>query len=166
MAKKVAFYGIFAGLAIIIAVIERMIPMPMLPPGVKLGLANVIIVMMIYAYNPKAAFAVAILRILIVGLLFGNPMMIAYSLSGGVVSFVAMFFAKKANVFGVVGVSVFGGVFHGIAQITVAALLVWDIRLIGAYAPILIIAGVLTGIMIGYTAGFTLTNLKIIQNKK
>ena len=162
MAKRIAFYGIFGALAIIIAYIERLFPPPIPLPGIKLGLANVIVIMMLYAYNTRAAFSVAVLRIVIVGLLFGNPFSIAYSLAGGLTSFVAMLIAKRSNIFGVVGVSVFGGVFHNIAQIAIAAIIVQDIRLF-TYSPVMILAGIATGVLIGFTAGFTLVNLKTIN---
>ncbi|MCL2350351.1 MAG: Gx transporter family protein [Defluviitaleaceae bacterium] len=163
MVKKIAFYGVFASLAIIMAIIERMFPLPITAvPGMKLGLANAIVIMVLYTHNARSAFAIAVLRIVIVGLLFGNPFSIAYSLAGGLLSYSGMVLAKKTNIFGVVGVSVIGGVLHNIGQITVAALIVQHAGLF-YYAPWLVIAGIVTGIIIGYTAGLSANNIKILQ---
>ncbi|MCL2576040.1 MAG: Gx transporter family protein [Defluviitaleaceae bacterium] len=162
LTKRIAFYGVFAGLAIIMAIIERMFPLPIPVPGIKLGLANAIVIMVLYIFNTRSAFSIAVLRIIIVGLLFGSVFGMAYSLAGGLVSFIVMVVAKRSNIFGVVGVSVFGGVAHNMAQIAVAVLLVNDIRLFW-HSPFLIIAGVVTGILIGYTAGFAATNIKILK---
>jgi heptaprenyl diphosphate synthase len=74
-----------------------------------------------------------------------------------------MWAAKKVKLFGVVGVSVLGGVFHNIGQIAIAAIIIQDVRLAYSYTPILIVAGVITGVIIGFTAGFTLNNLKVIR---
>lgn len=155
MAKTVAKLGILASLAIIAAYLERLFPMPIPVPGVKLGLANVVVVMALYTMGIKAAFGISVLRIVVVGMLFGSLFSIAYSLSGGLLSFAAMAAAKKIGVFGVVGVSVLGGVMHNVGQIAVAAMIVQNTGLF-FYTPVLIIAGVLTGILIGYTAGYSI----------
>ena len=164
LSKKVAFYGVFASLAMVMAVIERMFPIPIPVQGVKLGLANVIVIIVLYAYNARSAFAINMLRITIVGLLlFGNMTSFGISLAGGLLSFVAMVFAKKIGIFGLVGVSVLGGVAHNLGQIAVAALILQNAYLIPAYTPILLVSGVITGVIIGFTAGFTLNNLKVIR---
>lgn len=161
-AKKVAIYGVFGSLAIIMAYLERLIPMPVPIPFVKIGLANIVVVMALYTFGIRAALAIAILRIGIVALLFGNPFSFAYSLAGGLASFVVMVVIQRTNFFGVVGVSVFGGVTHGVAQLAIGAILVQTIGLF-YYSPVMIIAGVGTGMLIGYASGFALRNVKIIQ---
>ena len=161
MSKKVAFYGVFASLAVTIAFLERFIPVPTLP-GAKLGLANVVVLMVLYTYNARSALPVAVLRIVVVGLLFGSITSMAYSISGGLLSFVIMIVAKKIGIFGVVGVSVLGGVAHNVAQIAVAAAVVGDIRLF-YNLPWLILIGAATGVLVGYTAGFSVNNIKVIQ---
>ena len=164
LTKKVALYGVFASLAMVMAVIERMFPIPIPVPGIKLGLANVIVIIVLYAYSTRSAFAINMLRITIVGLLlFGNMTSFAISLAGGLLSFAAMVFAKKIKIFGLVGVSVIGGVFHNLGQIAVAAFIIQNINLIHAYTPILLVSGVITGVIIGFTAGYTLNNLKVIR---
>ncbi|MCL2854981.1 MAG: Gx transporter family protein [Defluviitaleaceae bacterium] len=162
IAKRIAMYGVFGALAIIMAYLERLFPPPIPIPFVKLGLANIVVVMALYAFGVRAAFAIAVLRIGVIALLFGNPFSFAYSLAGGLVSFAVMVGVKHLNIFGVVGVSVFGGVFHNVAQIAIGAVLVQNAGLF-YYAPVMIIAGVVTGMLIGYAGGFALRNIKIIQ---
>ena len=162
MTRKIAFYGVFAALAIIIAVIERMFPLPIPIPGIKLGLPNVVIVMVLYAFNPRWAVSISVIRVVLVAQMFGGWFSAIYAFSGAMASFIIMALLKRTNTFGVVGVSVAGGVAHGIAQIAVAAAIVQTPGLF-YYIPILIIAGVITGIIIGYTAGFALRNLKFLQ---
>ncbi|MCL2396437.1 MAG: Gx transporter family protein [Defluviitaleaceae bacterium] len=162
MAKKIAYFGILGGLAMVAAYIERLFPMPIPVPGVKLGLANVIVVMALYAMGSKAALGISVLRIVAIGLLFGSPFSVAYSLSGGILSYAAMVLAKRVKIFGVVGVSVWGGVFHNIGQIVVAALIVQNAGLF-YYAPVLIIAGVLTGVLVGLIAGYALKHTKFLK---
>ena len=162
LVKKVAYYGVFAALAVIIAYIERLIPIPIPVPGIKLGLANVVIVIILYAFNPRWAISISVLRVVLVSLLFSGVSGAMFALSGAILSFVVMHIVKRAKLFGVVGVSVTGGVTHGIAQIGVAAIIVQTPGLM-FYTPVLIIAGVLTGVLIGYTAGFALKSLKLVQ---
>ncbi|MDR2166348.1 MAG: Gx transporter family protein [Clostridiales bacterium] len=162
MTRKIAFYGVFAALAIIIAVIERMFPLTLPLPGIKLGLPNVVIVMVLYAFNPRWAISISIIRVVLVAQMFGGWFSAIWALSGAIASFIAMALAKRTGIFGVVGVSVVGGVTHGIAQIGVAAIMVQTPGLF-YYSPVLIIAGVITGIIIGYTSGLALKHIKIIQ---
>ncbi|MCL2353463.1 MAG: Gx transporter family protein [Defluviitaleaceae bacterium] len=164
MAKKIALYGVLGALAIIIASLERFFPLPVPVPGIKLGLANIVVLVMLYTHGFRPAFAIAVLRIVAIGLLFGTGISIIYALSGGIVSFLVMAGVKKTNIFGVVGVSVFGAVAHNIAQIGIAALMVQHSGLL-SYSPVLIVAGVATGILIGYVAGLTFKNVRSMSAK-
>jgi len=164
MTKKIAFLGIFAALAIIIAYIERLFPLPIPIPGVKPGFANAIVIITLYTMGAKTALGISALRIVVSGLLFGSVFGMAYALAGGLLSFAVMVIAKRANIFGVVGVSIFGGVFHNMGQIAMAAVIVQNARLF-YYAPMLIISGVITGIGVGYAAGLALSHVQHIINK-
>lgn len=160
--KDVAFLGIFLALTIIVSYFERMIPSPIpAVPGLKLGLANTIIIILLYIKNAKAAFSVNILRIIINGILFSGPWGMIYSLAGALLSFFIMIVFKNTKQFGIVGVSVIGGVFHNIGQICVAVLILENIKLF-YYVPVLIISGVITGILIGYISGNCILRLKNI----
>ncbi|MDO5154647.1 MAG: Gx transporter family protein [Eubacteriales bacterium] len=149
MAKKVAEMGVFVALAMIFSYVEVLIPFHFGIPGVKLGIANLVIVVGLYLFPAKEVFGISVVRILLMGLLFGNGVSILYSLVGGILSFFVMLFCKKVSVFSVIGVSVAGGVFHNIGQILAAMVVLWNVRIV-SYLPVLLVAGVVTGALNGY----------------
>lgn len=157
--KKIPYYGLFAALAILMGYVEMLIPIPVPIPGVKLGLANVIIIIMLYFMDTKSAFFVSLIRVLLSGLLFAGFAGLLYSLAGAMLSFVVMTFLKKTNKFSIVGVSIAGGIFHNVGQIVVAALAVENVRM-AYYLPFLLVSGVVTGMLIGIVAKTALGYLK------
>lgn len=146
--KKTAYLGLFLALALICSYIESLIPFYFGIPGVKLGLANIVVVLMLYCTGAKSALAVSVLRILLSGFLFGNMFSILYSLAGGLASFLCMVLLKRSGRFRIISVSAAGGVTHNLGQIAVAAAVVEN-RSLFYYYPVLFIAGTLTGIVIG-----------------
>jgi len=152
--KRIAYYGLFASLAILMGYVEMLIPMPLLVPGMKLGLANVIIVIVLYFMDAKAAFFISFVRVLLSGLLFAGFAGLLYSLSGALLSF-CMALLKKTNQFSIIGVSIAGGVFHNIGQIIVATMVVENLKLM-YYLPFLLFFGVATGTVIGIVAKMSL----------
>ena len=149
--RKIAYLGVFLALALILSYVESLIPFYFGIPGVKLGLTNLIVVVMLYCTGAKEAFGVSVARILLAGFLFGNLFSILYSLAGGVLSFIVMCLLKKTGRFHVISVSVTGGISHNIGQLIAAAFVVetYDIFY---YMPFLLIAGVATGFVIGMLA--------------
>lgn len=149
--RKIAYRGVFLALALILSYVESLIPFYFGIPGVKLGLTNLIVVVMLYCTGTKEAFGVSVARILLAGFLFGNLFSILYSLAGGVLSFIVMCLLKKTGRFHVISVSVTGGISHNIGQLIAAAFVVetYDIFY---YMPFLLIAGVATGFVIGMLA--------------
>ena len=156
--NKVAYLGIFLALALICSYVESLIPFYFGIPGVKLGLTNVVIVLLLYCVGTKEAFCVSVLRIVLAGFLFGNMFSILYSLAGGVLSFLVMVLLKRTGKFSVLPVSVSGGIFHNIGQIAVAALVVENYNIF-YYLPVLLIAGFLTGFLIGIAAKETIVRV-------
>lgn len=147
--KKAALLGLCTAGAILLGYVESLIPVLFFVPGMKLGLANLAIVLALYFFGPKDAAAVQIVRIVVVGFLFGNLFSIAFSLAGGLLSLGVMCLAKRYGGFTVYGVSVAGGVAHNIGQICVAAVLVENVKII-YYLPVLLISGLVTGLLIGF----------------
>lgn len=147
--KKVALYGVFIALAMIMSYIELLIP-PIFAavPGIKLGLPNIIIIYVLYKIGFKSAFFISVVRVLLVAILFGNAMTLSYSIAGAVLSIVLMGILKRTNAFSMIGVSVAGAVMHNIAQVLVAVILL-ESTLIGYYAIILAITGTVSGVLIG-----------------
>ena len=151
MSKKVARMGVFIALAMIFSYIEVLIPFNFGIPGVKLGIANIVTVTSLYIFSTGEAFGISVIRIVLMGILFGNGMSLLYSLAGGLLSFLAMWIGKKINWFSVMGVSVAGGVFHNVGQI-LAVMFVMKNTMFVAYLPVLLVAGIVTGYLIGLLA--------------
>lgn len=151
--------GVFLALALILSYVESLIPFYFGIPGVKLGLANLIVVIMLYAVGAKEAFAISMLRILLSGFLFGNLFSILYSFAGGILSFLVMWLVKRTGKFHVMSVSICGGITHNIGQILVASVIV-ETYSIFYYIPVLLVAGLITGMLIGVIAGEVSDRLK------
>ena len=153
--RKIPYYGLFAALAILMGYVEFMIPVPVPIPGVKLGLANVIVIIMLYFMDAKSAFFVSLIRVLLSGLLFAGML---YSMAGALCSFAVMVLLQKTGKFSMIGVSVAGGIFHNVGQIVVASLVVQNVRM-AYYLPFLLVSGVVTGVLIGIVAQTALKHL-------
>ena len=148
MAKKVSLYGILVSLAFIASYIEVLIPFNFHIPGMKLGLANIAVLIALYTGGTKAGITVSIIRIILVGLTFGNPYSAIYGLSGGVISLVVMIALKKTDFFGVMGVSMAGGVAHNLGQLLCAMILL-KLPAVFTYLSYLMLVGTVTGVLIG-----------------
>ena len=159
--RKTAYMGLFLAVAMICSYIETLIPFSVGIPGIKLGLANIVVVLMLYAVGTKEALLVSVLRIVLVGILFGNAFSILYSLSGGILSFLVMFLMKKTDKFSCFSVSITGGISHNIGQIIVAAWIVNSYNVF-FYVPVLLFAGLVTGLLIGVIAKEVIVRLKNI----
>ena len=157
--SKVAQYGLFAALAILMGYVEMLIPLPLLVPGMKLGLANVIIVIVLYHMDTKSAFFISLVRVLMSGLLFQGFAGLLYSLAGALLSLGVMALLKKTGKVSITGVSVMGGVFHNVGQIIVAVAVVENIKM-AYYLPFLLVTGVVTGFVIGAVARLALGYLQ------
>lgn len=147
--KKTAYLGLFAAVAIIFGYVESLIPFFAGIPGIKLGLANLAVLFILETYTWKEAALVSAVRIVVIGFLFGNMFTIIYSLAGAALSLFVMTLMKKSSGFSILGISVAGGVSHNIGQLIVAALIVENTSLL-YYAPVLLISGVITGLLIGF----------------
>ncbi len=159
MKRKTAYLGMFLALALICSYIESLIPFHFGVPGIKLGLANVIVVVMLYGMGAREALLLSILRILLAGFLFGNPFSIIYSLSGGILSYFVMLLLKNTQKFHVISVSTAGGIFHNLGQLLVASAVVENYHLF-YYAPVLLVSGFITGFLIGNVAQELIFRLK------
>lgn len=146
-------------LAMIFSYVETMIPINFGIPGVKLGLANLVIVAAIYLFGGKQAFLISIVRIFLSGFMFGNLASIMYSLAGGLLSLAVMLLLKKTDKLSILAVSVMGGICHNIGQLIVAMLVVENLKLI-FYIPVLLISGFLTGLLIGIVCRVILPAVK------
>ena len=162
MKSRVAYFGVFTALALIFSYVETLIPVNLGIPGVKLGLANLIIVVALYKMRLSEAYLLSVVRILLAGFIFGNYFSIIYSLAGGLLSLTVMALLKKWGGFSLQGISIAGGAFHNIGQLIVAAVVVETFS-VTYYFPVLLVAGLLTGLVIGIVAEMMLKRLVNIQ---
>ena len=154
--KKIALFGMLVALAFIFSYIEHLIPLP-LPTGVKLGMANIVILVALYFLGWKEAFAISFVRILLSGFAFGIST-VPYSLVGGGLSLFVMALLKKSDKFGLAGVSVTGSVAHNVGQTIVAMCLLGKNTMY--YFPLLLLSGIISGILIGIISAIVLQKLK------
>ena len=146
--KKLANMAMLVALAMIFSYVESLIPINFGVPGMKLGVANLVTVTGIYFLALPEVLLVVVMRVLLIGFLFGNGMSIIYSLAGGILSVLVMELLKKTKRFSEVGISIAGGISHNIGQLIVASVVVENMKLV-YYLPALLIAGTVTGFLIG-----------------
>ena len=156
---NIAMCGVLTALAMIFSYIESIIPVPIPVPGIKLGVANIAVITILYTLGIKEAVIINILRISLTAMLFGNLNSFLFSIAGAVLSMVTMIVLKKIDSFSYIGVSVSGAIMHNVGQI-IAAIFIMGSSAIIYYLPVLIIAGVITGIIIGIVSGIVVKYVK------
>ncbi len=160
--KTIARNGLLIALAMLLSYLESKIPAFIAVPGVKIGLANIVIVFALYRIDLKSAILVSLLRVFLCCVLFGSVLSMAYSFAGAVVSLTGMALLKKTKLFGPVGVSVAGGVLHNLGQIGVACLILRT-DVIAYYIPFLLFSGTVAGVVIGL-AGAVVIERVFLEN--
>lgn len=153
--RRLTFIALLVAQALVLHIIERMIPVPFISPGARLGLANIVTLLSLYVLGFRDTLLVVVLRVFLGTLLGGSLSSFLYSFSGGIISFLFMYITMQLGEERVseIGISIVGAVFHNIGQIIVAAIIVNNIR-IAAYLPILMVAGLGTGVFIGITVKY------------
>jgi len=163
--KKMTLLANFLAIAIVLNIIESVIPV--IPvPGAKLGFANIVTLVILYMYSFKDSAALTVLRVLLVSILTAkllNPVFFM-SLSGAVFSLLAMGFFKKTNFFGVLGVSVIGSVFHCFGQVFAGIFVIGSTAVI-LYLPIMLFLSIPAGALTGIIAQRFLTIWKTWHNE-
>ena len=157
--RRVAFLGLFIALAFVMSYIEFLLPINIGIPGAKIGLANLVIVVALFCIGKRDAFILSAVRVLLVGLTFGNMAMTIYSFAGAALSFGAMLLAQRTKKLSVTGVSVVGGVFHNIGQIIVAMIIMETSGLI-FYLPFLLVVGTISGVVIGVISSMIIVRIQ------
>lgn len=159
MTRKTAYLGLVCAAALILSYIESLIPFFAGIPGMKLGLPNAAVVTVLYLYSWKEAALVNLVRILAVGILFGNVFSLAFSAAGAVVSLLCMQLVKRTDRFSPAGVSIVGGVTHNAGQLVIASAVVSSLR-IGVWFLPLAVSGAVTGAAIGVIASVLIPRLE------
>ena len=165
---RITFIAILVAQALVLYIIEGMLPLPFISPGAKLGLTNLITVIALYTLGSKRdVFLVIILRLILSTVVSGNLSSFMYSGAGAILSFLAMIWVKELgkDKLSIIGVSATGAVFHNIGQLIVASAIVKNIAVM-LYLPLLSIAGIGTGVFIGITANYVVKHMSKIPSLK
>ena len=149
--RRVALDGILVALAMIFSYMETFIPFNFGVPCIKLGLANLVVLLGLTFLPAVDVLLISLVRIFLSSLLFGNVMSLWYSLAGGLLSFAAMYLLSRRDDVSLIGMSMTGGVLHNVGQVITAAIVVRTLQLTG-YLPVLLVAGLVTGAIIGTLA--------------
>ena len=156
--KKVATLGLCIALSMVLSFIEHQIPPLVAVPGVKVGLPNLVMVFMLYKIGWKETAIVSLIRVVLVSMVFGSVVSMAYGLVGATLSLIGMVLLKKTKLFSTIAVSVAGGVLHNIGQIAVACVVMGTAQIV-YYLPVLLISGTIAGVVIGFVAGLLVKKL-------
>ena len=160
-AKRLSILSMSLALALILSFVESQIPPLSAVPGIKLGLANIVAVVLLYSLTAYEAAAVSLVRVFLSVMLFGTAVGLIYSLFGAVLSLAVMILAKRFLPFGTVGVSVLGAVMHNAGQI-IAACIIMENAAISVYFVPLIISGTIAGVAVGVASGILIGRIKRI----
>ncbi|WP_027632656.1 Gx transporter family protein [Clostridium hydrogeniformans] len=165
--NKMVLIGLLVAQALVLHIFESNIPIPLLTPGAKLGLANLVTVLSLYILNKKETFFIIISRLLLGAMFGGSLSALMYSASGAILSFIMMVVVKEGlkDKVSIIGVSASGAIFHNIGQILVACAIVRNIW-VSLYLPILTVTGIATGIFIGLTCNLLVAHLNKISFMK
>ena len=157
--KYMSMYAMFVALAMILSYIESLIPIPFAVPGMKIGLANLVVIVALYVMDEKAAISISLIRVILVSFTFANLSAMIFSLAGALCSIICMLLLKRTGNYSVNGVSIVGAVSHNVGQLMVAMAVVNTVQVI-SYLPILIIFGVTSGFLMGMLAIMVINRIK------
>ncbi len=146
--KKLTALALSVSIAMILSFVESRIPAFVAIPGIKIGLANIAVIFVLYKLGFKEATAVSCVKVALSSLLFGNPISMIYSLVGAALSLTAMALLKQLTPLAVPTVSIIGAISHNIGQI-LAAMLILGTGAVIYYLPFLLVSGILSGIAVG-----------------
>lgn len=160
--KRITYTGMFVAIAMVFSYLESMIPVNIAVPGIKLGLANMVTIVVMYRLRISDAWIVSLVRVVLSSLLFGNMTVMVYSMAGAVLSLLVMTLCRKKDLFGLLGTSILGGVSHNAGQIAMAALLMKSGNIM-LYMPVLCISGTIAGVCIGLAGAVLVRKLPSIE---
>ncbi len=165
--QRYIFLSLLTAGAMILSIIEGMIPLPFIAPGARLGLANIVTLTVVVIFGFKDSLLVVILRCILMMFVAGNPISLIYSVTSGVLSVIVMYVGLKYTnkYFSLIGISVLGAITHNASQITVSAIMFENLSMY-TYLPIMSLVSIFTGCFVGYTSIFITDNLnKNLLNK-
>ena len=162
--KRLTMLALSVSFALILSFIESRIPTFVAIPGIKVGLANIAVIFVLYKFGIKEAIAVSAVRVLLVSVLFGSPVSLVYSISGAVLSLTVMFLIKKFTPLTELTVSVAGGITHNIGQISAASVMLGT-NVVVYYLPFLLLSGTIAGAVVGTASALLIKKVNIDIDK-
>lgn len=161
---RLAVLGVLTAMALVLSYVESLLPPVWAAvPGIKMGLPNIVIIILLYKLGIKEAAIVSLIRVLFSSfLLFGSGMMLMYSVAGASLSLALMTICKKLSLFSTVGVSIVGGISHNLGQLLVAIAL-FDTSQLGYYMIVLAVTGTVAGVFIGIVGSLLLKRLEKVK---
>ena len=159
--RRLARYALLTALAMALSWLESLVPLAgAVPPGVKLGLTNLVVIFALYRMSLRDAAVISLIRVVLVAFTFGNSYSFAYSLAGAALSLAVMALLKRSGKFSLLGVSVAGAVSHNIAQVLVAMAVMETSRL-AWYLPVLLVSGIAAGVCVGAAGALIVRRIKL-----
>ncbi len=159
--KRLVWLALLVAQALVLSIVESWIPVPVAIPGVKLGLANIITIVVIVFFGWKEALSVVFMRVALASFFGGGLIIFLFSIAGGILSacVMAFLYRKFSRIFGILGISIAGAVSHNLGQIMVATVIMKDIA-VTAYLPILLVSGIIMGCFVGLCGNFLIEALR------
>lgn len=159
--NKLIFLSVIVSVGLGLSVLESAIPLPVMIPGAKLGLSNMVVLVTLVVFGFKEGMVVSILKSVVLMLITGSISSFIYSLSGAILSCIAMFISYKffSKIFSLIGVSIIGALSHNFAQVSVASFMMNNLR-IYTYLPFLMITSLFTGYFVGLASIYIVNNLR------
>jgi heptaprenyl diphosphate synthase len=161
----VALIGVFLAFILAVGLIERLVPLDFLVPGARLGLSNVVVLTAVYMFRFRVVLTLVILKCVLLSLLAGGPSSFIYSLSGSLLSFVAMWVLVRAfsEKLSPIGVSAAGAACHSVGQVLAACLVLENMGML-SYLPPLLIVSLTSGVLVGVIVKQVLPRLRAFEN--
>lgn len=161
---KMIFIALIVAQALVLHVLEGMIPVPIGIPGAKLGLANIFSIISLFILGFRSTLVVVVLRVALATMFGGTLSSFMFSLSGGILSLVMMFLVKTLlkDKVSIIGISGAGAVSHNIGQLLVASYIVRNFSVM-LYLPVMTFIGIGTGIFIGIAANYIIGHMSKIK---
>ena len=159
--NKIIFLSVIVSIGLALSVLESAIPLPVMIPGAKLGLSNMVVLITLVIFGFKEGITVSILKSLVLMLVTGSVSSFIYSLSGAVLSCITMYISYLffSEVFSLIGISIIGALSHNFAQVSVAVYIMSNLR-IYTYLPFLMLMSLFTGYFVGLGSIYIVENLR------
>jgi len=164
--RNFTFLALLTAFSVLLSLFENIIPLPIVAPGAKLGLPNMIILSSLVVFGFKESLTINIVRTFLVLIIIGNPISFIYSFFGAVFSLIVMYIIHRyfSNYFSLIGVSIFGAIAHNTAQVATASIILENMNIF-SYLPVMYLISLFTGFFVGFSSNFIIEQLNKVLYK-